>query len=160
MRRTVLLLAGLALVAPAVPTHAAVPKFCGRVTDADDDQTPFPASMDIRRVEAAAGKKTVVGVLTLESTQPDAVFALAGMRWDLSFQVAGAKFAFSRRYDGLSGTYRNSFTGVASVVVKVTSTTITWTVPRSAVPALKKPKTSICMVGATTSIAGQTMDSA
>ncbi|HWL38333.1 MAG TPA: hypothetical protein VNQ77_19250 [Frankiaceae bacterium] len=154
-----LLVIAVAAALCATPATAA-PTSCRSVADED---SPGPASsLDIRRVDVAEGKKTVVVVLTLDTTDPGGEPArVLGYRWRVRVTTAGTTRTFERRRDaGPADTYRYAVDGGrTSVTASETRTQIKWVVPRSALPELRKPKVRLCAFADTT-VAGTTADSA
>jgi hypothetical protein len=134
----------------ALPGAASAATSCNLVTDkAGDGYVGHPAagvdakSLDIRSLDVATGKKTLVVVLRVATTKAadDPATAL-GMAWDVSFKIGKADYRFSRRVGPggnvvSEGATTNGAT-LSGVKVTVTGTTITWTVPRSSVAALGK----------------------
>jgi hypothetical protein len=149
MRTRSLLVAAVAALL-ALPGAASAATSCNLVTDkAGDGYVGHPLggvsskALDIRGVDVATGKKTLVVVLRMATTKTaDDPATAAGMAWDVSFKIAGTDHRFSRRV-GPGGTVvseggSTNGTTLSGVKVAVSGTVITWTVPRSAVAALKK----------------------
>ncbi|HWL34842.1 MAG TPA: hypothetical protein VNQ77_01490 [Frankiaceae bacterium] len=146
-RRSMLVAAVTALLALPGAASAAT---CNLVTDkANDAYVGHPAAgvsskpLDIRSLDVATGKKTLVVVLRVATTKSaDDPATAAGMAWDVSFKIAGADYRFSRRVgpggNVVSEGGNGNGSAVSGVKVAVSGTSITWTVPRSAIPKLKK----------------------
>jgi hypothetical protein len=153
----------LGLVAGAVhsPAIAAVKKpkpLCKIITDESGDGSSRSVglisspALDILSADIATGKKTVVAVLRVATTDVKSdTWIRLGYRWSLSFNIQGINYAFQRQTttDKVSGavTYSDTYTvGTnagpmpAGSVTKMDATSYTWTIPRSAVPGLKKPR--------------------
>lgn len=99
-------------------------------------------ALDITGADVASGKKTVVGVLRIAalktSNDPGTIL---GATWNLNFTVRGTTYNFQRhRAGGTAGTYDYSFTGGVTPTVKESGNEVWFTVARSAIPELKKPK--------------------
>jgi hypothetical protein len=142
LRRAVAPLAPLLLLALVpLPGATAAAASCRAATDPRGDA---PAAYDITALDVAAGKKTVVGELRLAGP-PDfdspPVFGRSELA--LSFRVRGVEHTFRYVADGgrseatfetPEGTSRLDW-----VSVKVTATSVRWTVPKAAVRALRRP---------------------
>lgn len=128
-------------------------KTCNLVSDTADDAymglgAPAPSinALDIRSMDIATGRNTLVVVLRMKATDGKAEqISGAGMYWKVDFQVSGVPLSFQR-------TLTNAATGAAyefsakqanvaipGVKFAATSTTLTWTVPRNAIAKMKKP---------------------
>jgi hypothetical protein len=138
--------------------------------------------IDITSADVATGAKTVAAVLRVASTKVDPTDPVAqlGPTWMLKFQIGVASYLFSRTLDNAlpstsggigASTWsvkargvevaRVSETGVASggLVVSTDATSMRWTIPRSLVPELAKPKQVLSGFNATTSVFGASADS-
>jgi hypothetical protein len=151
--RNLLLCAGAAaLLAPATPASAKT--LCNLVSDKPGDAivgvagqgVPAPA-YDILSYDVATGKKTLVAVLRVKSTDPKADNAAAlGMTYTVTFQIGGKTLKFDRKIgpqaSGGAVTDTTTIDGapLAGVKVTVAPGTITWTVPRGNVAPLKAKK--------------------
>lgn len=105
----------------------------------------IPPALDILCVDLTVGCTTVSGRMRLVTTDTGShpLTMVAGARWSLAFQVTGVDYAFSLTRSA-TGPDQASFNAAGEVgpapTVRVDATTITWTVPRSAVVPLKKPE--------------------
>jgi hypothetical protein len=163
------------------------PRPCQVLRDKSGDGTwdiaPVSSPLiDITSADVATGAKTVAAVLRVASTKVDPTDPVAqlGPTWMLKFQIGVASYAFYRTLDnglpstsGGIGTYtwsvkargvevaRVSETGVASggLVVSSDATSMRWTIPRSLVPDLAKPKQVLSVFNATTNLSGASADS-
>lgn len=145
--------------APAFAAAKAKPPVCGLITDAKGDGHPQPApalkssALDITGADVATGKRTVVAVLRVVATDTaNDPLARFGMEWSVSFSVKGTTYTFQRRRTaGVAEGYRYTFNGLALEAkdVRETKTDIRWTVARSAVPELKKPRLTLENLAAT-----------
>ncbi len=145
---------------------------CKMITDPDNDGGMKPAGFivksdaaEITGGDVASGKKTVVGLLRVKSTSISGdTWGNLGVTVNLSFVVQGATYTFSRSYSGSSVTNRfkgaAGWTDLPASQVKVTGTEIRWTVPRSAVPGLKKPRQTFSGISASSTINGTGADAA
>lgn len=145
--RTVLLPIAAALLALPASAHAVTA--CNLVKDAPNDAglgspaSPMKApSFDIRSLDVASGKKTFVVVLRMASTNyADEPAAKLGMSWDVTFKVNDVDHRFSRKINA-AGTVTETATQngseIKGVKVSTAGNAITWTVPRSGMPKLKK----------------------
>lgn len=168
----------LAAAFSAVPMTSAIPmtaaaaaprKACNMLTDVSGDayydalksqQVSAGNTIDIRSADVATGKKTLVAVLRLTSTargQTDPS-ALA-VQWTLEFTVGKDRFEVNRRYaypgEAVPPTAWLSVNGAlasgATPTVTVSGNSITWTVQRSQVPALRRANFTVAnLVAATT----------
>jgi hypothetical protein len=149
----------LGLVA-TTPSYAAVKKpkpVCNLLTDPSGDgrssvmPTVEGAPLDIISADVATGKKTLVGVLRVGSTDASAHhWAKAGMGVSLQFKILGTSYAFERkRKAGTAEDYTYTFQGGPVKSFAVTKNTITWTIDRTAIADLKKPR--ILITGITAS---------
>jgi hypothetical protein len=102
------------------------------------------AALDITGADVASGPTTVVGVLRLATLKTDNDPAtIMGATWNLMFTVRGTSYRFQRhRASGTGTTYDYSFTGGVkpTVIESPGKNEVTFTVPRSAIPELKKAK--------------------
>lgn len=148
-----------ALVAPALtvlPAHAAVkkPVACLQVVDpAGDAKTKDGANhgaIDIRSADLATGKRNLVVVLRLASLASDPTMTTGAM-YKFEWRAGGISSAvvlstyqdgsYAASFDPNSDSSSLSDTIDATADIDTSSATITWTVPRENVPALKKPGT-------------------
>lgn len=154
MRRLALLAAVVTAATVGVaPTQAAPPRnpliLCDKATSAD--RSGEPSSLDIHWATISHDKGRWIAVLKLDTTDSskDANRVL-GRRWAVTVQVNGKYYSFGRRRPfGLAESHTYEFSGPAgspTPQVKETTNTVTWTVPRSAIPGPAKPK---CAVTAT-----------
>jgi hypothetical protein len=160
--RTVLLSLGMA-AAVAAPAQAA--PGCHLLRDAWGDayvvneatRLPAPA-LDIRSVDVATGRKTLVVVLRMASTEASADPATApGMTWEVSVTIGGVDHRFNQRMTaGLtSGFAKAGDDMLDGVTVRTGRGAVTWTVPRANVRALAKPGATLSRLFASTfSLAG------
>lgn len=148
MRRLVLAAVATALLLPATGAWSAK-TVCNLVPDKADDtglvapSTPVrtPAH-DIRSLDVATGRKTMVVVMRLASTDYGAdPAATAGMTYNVFFKIGDGDHAFFRRIGPngqvVSDTATAGGKAIPGVTVKVDGKSITWTVPRANVPKLK-----------------------
>lgn len=156
-----ILICGLAvgLVSTTATAYAARPKkpvpACKLLIDPEGDGRSTVAgavisspALDIVSADVASGTKNVVGVLRLKQVDTaNDNFAKLGMRWSLNFQVSGKTYTFTRRRSpGLNETYRYEFNGSPAgvqqpkVVEDKKKNEITFTVPRTVIPDLKRPR--------------------
>ena len=145
--RSVLLSTAAALLALPVSAHAAT--VCNLVKDASSDAglgspaSPVKAPVfDIRSLDVASGKRTFVVVLRMASTKyADEPAARLGMSWDVTFKINGVDHRFSRKLNA-AGTITDTATQngneIKGLKVSDAGNAITWTVPRSGMPKLKK----------------------
>jgi hypothetical protein len=149
LRSIVLGTIAVSLVATS-PTYAASkPKpACNLLVDAKGDghSTVFPTVggdvYDVTGGDIATGKKTLVGVLRVATTDGSSNnYAKLGMKVSLSFTVNGAPYNFTRRRKaGTAEDYEYTFSNGALLKTVVTKTSITWIVDRKLIPELAKPK--------------------
>ena len=153
---------------------AAKPKpLCNLITDkaGDGKASGIIASdaLDILSGDVATGKKTLVGVLRMKTTNAKGdPAATLGMRMTLRFTVQGTTYVLWRRVSSApanSDTFGMSINNVEvpdnlKPKVTMTATTITWTVARSQIVGLKKPKSLISELGSTTYINSTNADAA
>lgn len=154
-------LAGAALAVPvAAPAHAAaLKKSCNMVSDASDDVYVFDkatgvkaSALDIRSVDVATGRTKLVGVMRLGAPVSASDNTLAnGGSWSLDFRFAKSDTQYTfqktmaRPAQGGAVTYafQIDHQTVAGVVGTTDGATITWTIAKSLVPPLKKPKATV-----------------
>lgn len=148
MRTRSLLLAAVAALL-AVPSAASAAPVCNLVKDKANDayighsvSGTSATALDIRSVDVATGKKTLVVVMRLATTKTmDDPVSVAGMSWDVSFRIANVDHRFSRRVGPGGNVVSESGSAdsktLDGVKVTVSSTAVTWTVPRANVPKLK-----------------------
>lgn len=134
----------------ALPGAASAATACNLVTDKAGDAYighslggVSSKPLDIRGIDVATGTKTLVVVLRMTTTKTaDDPATAAGMAWDVSFKIAGADHRFSRRVGPGGNVVSEGGTAnggaLSGVKVTVSGTSITWTVPRSAIAKLKK----------------------
>lgn len=154
LRHTVLCALALSLVSTAAAGAApkAKPKpVCNMFVDPVGDGSSSVGgavmhsdALDIRGGDIATGAKTLVGVLRLTKTSTDGdAVTMTGVSWGLTFTIRGNTYTFGRRRGaGVTAVYTNTFSGgnPTTPAVTVTPTEIRWTIDRSAIPDLKKPK--------------------
>lgn len=162
--RTVLLSAATALLV-AAPTVASAAPVCKLVEDAADDAALNPAlgsvlkarALDIRSMDVATGKSTVVVVLRLASTKiADDPITMQGLQWNAAFTLGGETVRFSRKVSNSGATTDTAKAGeaaIAGVKVTVGADNVTWTMPRTSLRKLKK-KASLSGFFANTSTFG------
>lgn len=163
MRRAALALA-LAVTAVASPADA---RACPMLTDPEDYQRVLghdviDGHLDIRSADLASNDTVVLAVLRMRSLGPGEPSGVAGVRWSFVWEIDGTlHVAEVRRAAGPTATYTASF-GAAPVSATIDAATasITWRIPRSAIPALATPKRTFRNLRATTSVAGSTFDTA
>jgi hypothetical protein len=148
--------AALAAGSPAV----AAKQVCHQITDGKGDGHPSNLSiatsnaLDIVGGDIATGKKSIVGVLRLASTDASDPMSAFGETWSLNFTVQNKTYNFRRtRVAGTTEEYRYAFNGSSVELTShsETATEIKWVIPRSAVEALKKPKAVFESISATSS---------
>lgn len=163
-----------AMAAPKKPAPKPAPKpVCLLLTDqsGDGQSKVYPMmnsdALDIISADVVSGAKTFVAVLRLKTTKTDNDnwAMLTGMRWSMAFEVGGTSISFTRyRKAGLTPAYQDAMTvgggGGASPVTTMNDTTITWTVPRTAIPMLNKAKSSVTNIGAVTYVNSANADDA
>jgi hypothetical protein len=172
MRMSPVLLAALAATV-AVPAYAAPkPKpVCYLVTDAEGDGHSSTLSvlsspaLDITSVDVATGKKSVVAVLRLKTTSLDDPVANLSMSWIVPFVINGHTYRFQRTHGSApNGAFANHFydgsTEMPEPAVTVDATSIRFTVPRSSVRDLKKPRQVLVNFGGSTTVNGGNADTA
>jgi len=122
-------------------------------------------SGDITAVDVATGAKTVVAVLALQTTdyKPDDATTAGYLHWHVVFKIKDVSYSFERvvkrTTDAATGaaTTTDTFgvgTAKSDVVptVEVTTTSVRFTVPRSAVPGLTGKNATITNIYGSTSI--------
>ena len=140
------LAAGGIVVAGAASASATKPKppppACTLLVDPTGDVAAptYAGDVDILSGDVASGQSTVVGVLRVRDFGTSYPATASGARWDLGFDVNGTRYTFGLRRDA-QGFYATTFSRGTLVVtgavqVLVGNASITWTVPRSAVPDL------------------------
>lgn len=147
--RSVLLPAVVAALV-ALPGAASAATACNLVKDAANDAAVGnPASpaktpaFDIRSLDVASGKKTFVVVMRMGTTNLSGdPAATLGMTWNVTFKVADTSLRFNRQV-GPNGTVigesaQANGNPIAGLKVTTAGNAITWTVPRTGVPKLKK----------------------
>jgi len=163
IRRTVLGLVALGLLAPVATAPAtAKPKpkpkpkpVCFLITDESNDSGGSYKSskaLDVSSADVATGAKTLVAVLRVQTTDMNGdTWAPVGYSWFVGWTIQGVKYAVTARRSldtsKAAWTYKFAYTiGVtetdwpdswAKPVIGPTS--YTWTMPRTAIPGLKKP---------------------
>lgn len=173
LRRAVLATLAVTLSLTTAASAAVAKPLCLLITDETGDghsqSMGFLSSdaLDIVSGDVATGKKTVVGVLRLKTTNVSSTDTAGyfGFVWNLNFEVGGTKYSFERRRTGTSGAYIDEFqvgtsTSAVKPTVKQDGTSITWTVPRSAVSNLKKPKQVLKSIRGGTKVFGGNADTA
>jgi hypothetical protein len=164
MRRTVLTLCAVALLAPAASTPAVAktkpkppPKpVCNLIVDdpggTGGSYKGSPA-LDVTGADLASGKKTVKVVVRVATTNMDNdTWAAVGYEWFMSWRMNGTEFAVDLRRtfdsDELGWTYKARFRVGTTYTdwpadwkkVTIDPKSYTWVLPRTAIPFLKKPK--------------------
>jgi hypothetical protein len=100
-------------------------------------------ALDIRGGDVATGAKTLVGVLRLTRTSTNNDYVtMTGVSWGLTFYIRSNPYTFTRRRNsGVPESYVDTFSGGSDkLTTTVTPTEIRWTIPRSVIPDLAKPK--------------------
>lgn len=122
--------------------------------------------LDILSADVASGPTTVSVVLRLASLESDHVDHL-GVRWAVGFVVGGvSNGVYLRRTIHPQPLYISEFRRDNAVVGAVAFTfdpataTITWTVPRSAIPELATPGQVFHDIGAITTVFSSSADNA
>jgi hypothetical protein len=147
MRRIPYALALLAALAVGGPAHAAG---CPLIADAAGDAAyprgpvygPNVDRLDIRGVDLASGRTTVAVAVHVASLVPDAVSQL-GQEWAVSWNVGGSPYfvlaqSVARAPDTFLGYFgTNSADRSVALAVDRATSTLTWTIPRSSLPALE-----------------------
>jgi hypothetical protein len=149
VRRTLTLLASAAALVVAAPLAASAKTSCNVVPDKADDTTFVPGAgavlktptVDIRAIDVATGRKTVVLVLRLASTDASTDPIPDGGSWNASFAIGDVRYDFGRRVTS-SGEQSFSATSggraIAGVKGAVTGGAVTWTAPRAGIKMLKR----------------------
>jgi hypothetical protein len=172
-RHLLLVAVAVSLLTPLAATAASRPAVLCKLLkdDAGDGASSVGGAviksdaLDLLGGDVATGKKTLVGVLRLKSvnTASDPMADLS-MYWYLNFVVNGKTYSFERyRHGGVTNTYENTFHGAATpVTVKSTANPpeVWFSIPRTAVPELKRPKTVIKGIAATSSVFVNNADAA
>jgi hypothetical protein len=156
-----------------VATAAKLKPACNLVTDEEGDGTHHASGLsspvlDIKSVDVATNGKKVAAILRLKSltmsnTDP---LTLGQVDWSVYFQISGTNYEFTyRKGSGTNPTSSANFTAGNSsakpdVKFDAATATITWSVARSAVANLKRPKQSLVQIGGTTSWMGGNADGA
>jgi hypothetical protein len=139
---------------------ASAGRACNLLKDADNDVTvlgppgvlpPVPA-LDIKSADVATGAKKLVVIMRLASTDFKASqFGPFGVEYQLQFVIGDVTHSFSHKLNANGSTYTDTATvggtPISGLSMKVTGTTITWTVPRTAVPSLKPAKKKAVLTG-------------
>jgi hypothetical protein len=124
------------------------------LTDAQYVPEEDAQPLDVTGADVVTGAKTLAVKLMLRTTQvgpanpnQQETFTREQHRWLVSFTVGGTTYSFRRTRAGLEapkpGTYvdellaNGTVTPAPGLSVALSPTTITWTVPRSAIPTLK-----------------------
>lgn len=148
----------------ALPAHA-LPKTCNLLSDPADD-TYFvareanqkSAALDVRSVDLATGRSKIVVVMRLGSTASTDNALVNGGNWsvDVHFKNSKSQHTFTKNMkrpsEGGAVTYGFRLDGnnIAGVVGTTDATSITWTLPKSAIPSLRKPKAVVTEMFAST----------
>lgn len=119
---------------------------CNLIVDAKGDghSTVFPMvespTLDITGGDVATGKKTLVGVLRVASTDgSNDNWAKLGMRVSLQFTIMGTSYNFERRRKaGTAENYEYTFSGGPVLKGSATKNSITWVIDRKTIPNLAK----------------------
>lgn len=153
LRSVLYLTVATGLLAASATAGAAPKPVCNILTDASGDSSPN--ALDITSADIATGKTQVVGVVRVKSMQTESEpTRLLGLKWTLAYQIAGTDYSFAmeRTSNGLTSTDTASsmVAGETGPVptLKVDATSITWTIPRSVVASLKKPKQLVGSIAA------------
>jgi hypothetical protein len=162
-RRLAVLAAAFAATALAVPADAAK-VVCLQIQDETGDGTngvvPNQDSLDILSGDIATGKKNLVGVLRMKSVNPDQIL-VGGVTYQLKFASGGTPYVLSYRTYGMGepdadiaigDSINGGSTFAVDFAVDPNTGTITWTVPRKSIPALKKPGAKFSGLAATSAI--------
>lgn len=173
-RSAALILAAVAVAATGAPALAAKApaKLCQLIPDSGTDSgwANQPAvttpQVEITSVDVATGPKTLVGVLRLKSAtfgNPDPA-AHYYVQWSLAFRIGSSQYQFHRHMDATGAVMNDAMTqnnsAIATPTVTVDATSITWTVPRSVVPELKKTKQLLTDIHAATGMLAASTDTA
>lgn len=168
MRRiTSVLAAAVAFVTVMTgPAHATP---CPLVTDPTGDggwpiAAPLltPPALDVVGADVASGATTVVAVVRLASLAADPADAL-GMTWRFGWTIAGTHHMVEARRSNTTGAYVASFqvAGVpapSTFAADVATATLTWTMPRSSLPALATPGATFQTFSGNSNLFGSTAD--
>lgn len=152
----------------AAPAHAAG---CPSLTDpAGDGQWDIASvvssgKLDVLSADVSSGPTTVVAVVRLASFAPDHVDRL-GIAWLAGWTIDGGRYEVELRQSAVTGTsyvaeYSGpSGTGPVSYAIDATAATITWTIPRSALPVLATPGRVFSDLGAFSRVLSSSADNA
>lgn len=134
------------------------PPLCPPVIDSIRDASYAPEAdaqpLDVTGADVVTGAKTLAVVLMLQTTQvgpanpnQQETFTREQHRWLVSFTVGGTTYSVRRTRAGLEaakpGTYvdellaNGTVTSAPGLTVTLSPTTMTWTMPRSAISTLK-----------------------
>jgi hypothetical protein len=161
-RRTVLALVALGLLAPVATAPAsAKPKpkppkpVCFLIKDdLNDSGGSYKSSkaLDVTSADVATGAKYLVAVVRVQTTNMDGdVWAPVGYRWFFGWTIQGVKYAVSvrRSLDTTKAAYTYKWSYTVGLTESdwpdswpkpvITPASYSWTMPRTAVPGLKKP---------------------
>lgn len=153
MRSNIALLAAASALIVAAPSVANAAPVCKLVEDAADDAAINPAlgsvlkarALDIRSVDVASGKTTVVVVLRLASTKmADDPITMQGVQWNAAFTLGGDTHRFTHKISNsgqVTDTAKAGETAISGVKVTVGADNVTWTMPRASLRKLKKKAT-------------------
>jgi hypothetical protein len=162
MRRLLARTLVAALVTAALPVLAApaaqassCPLFVDVLGDGASPLLPALRSdqLDIVSGDVASGATSVVAVLRLKSLAPDTVTTFGGV-WAVRWTINGNQYSVSVRRD-VHGEYAALFLGgsagvLPGVTIDVANATITWTLPRTALPDLATAGQTFSGIAATT----------
>jgi hypothetical protein len=183
MRLRPVILSTLALGVVAGGSALAAPRpVCNLVSDTEGDgkqrffaqEATAPTSspyLDIVNVDVATGKKEVVGVIKLksaETTSDPTTMLPPGIKWSMSFKIGNTNHSFTLTRTTAAGSSRPTDTATASiggtivqgVVATVDSTAVTFKLPRTSVPALKRTKQVLSDIVATSHMWATVSDNA
>ncbi|HWL35383.1 MAG TPA: hypothetical protein VNQ77_04255 [Frankiaceae bacterium] len=171
-------LLGLAAPFGTLPATASAKKICLQITDPEGDGRADGAgalsspTLDVLSADISTGKTTVNGIIRLKSAavDPDHVAKL-GERWNLVFTVRGVKYAFFARYTGYSQGPTPAWEGGMTVggtgeranpdaTFRREGNNLLWSVSRTVVDGLKKPKTYLFINNAGSGVASFGADGA
>ncbi len=137
----------------AVPAVAASKTVCLQVVDDTGDGNVGASShdaLDIVSADIATGKKNLVAAVRLKSLAADPVLT-GGTTYTFAFAIGGVPHTLTYRTYATGeenasitiGTGIDAVSGAADAVVDQGTATLTWTVARKSIPALKKPGAKI-----------------
>jgi hypothetical protein len=174
LRRVALAVLVLGSLLPAVPASAAKPKPCKQITDDEGDGAVNPLglkspALDVLSADVSSGKTQVTAILRLKSGAVESdPYLKGGAQWNFNVTAGGIKYSFYAKwptainpapalYGGL--TAGNNPATPAATFTRVGNDFL-WTVPRAAMPILKKSKQYIFVTSASTGADSLSADSA